>query len=31
LEKNETVLFEILGNEKWKACSNTMIWGGMGN
>jgi hypothetical protein len=25
MEKRETVSFGILGNEKWKACSNIVI------
>jgi hypothetical protein len=30
LDKRETVSLGTSGNEKWKACSNTVIWGAMG-
>ena len=30
LEKRETVSLGTLGNEKLKACYNTVIWGAMG-
>jgi hypothetical protein len=31
LDKRKIVSLGISGNEKWKACSNTVIWGAMGN
>jgi hypothetical protein len=30
LDKRETVSLGTSGNEKLKACSNTVIWGAMG-
>jgi hypothetical protein len=29
--KRAILLLGISGNEKWKTCSNTVIWGVMGN